>query len=525
MNRRAFFKSGAVAGLAAGLPSVPARADVPEHLFEGYDFGFRPTVSDRLDQGPFAVSGDRTVTYTTVSDDPVRNYGLGMVGYTWEENGPALAVRAGKETIEQGVDKLASLPFMDILYIRCDWRDIQTAPGKLNLNPVWKATMDAAKAHNLRVGFRIQLSSPNFQPKQVAIPDFLKAKVPMVKVGTSSGRYGALRNQDIDYMEPKYDHPEFQKAFREMNELLAAELDSNPLVEFMDLMMYGWWGEAHTLSMRGAFPDLLTAERTFTDMTRFQLDTWKRTPLAVNTQPDDSHVGNRAVQDMAVRAGCWLRSDSIIGDEPLQIEQLANRPPWCAVIMEDGGNRHHDITAPAQPPSGGGPFTPGAAERREKAALHCLDLKANYWALWTEADNLRRFYEKFPRSFDVLKRRMGYRIRPSWVWQRQRNGATELVVAITNDGVSGIPGVLRLNLEGADGKLKLGGGLDAGHPYGGGIRLAAFVLPKGTEDRKFTLRAEVETKMGVRHPVRFACAEPLNPDGSFTFDLASNRRG
>src|SRR5579862_7082856 len=72
-----------------------------------------------------------------------------------------------------------------------------------------------------------------------------------------------------------------------------------------------------------------------------QIDAWKRTPLAVNTQPDISKVGNRQVQDMAVRAGCWLRSDSLIMDEPIQIEELGHRPAWLATVIEDGGNRHY----------------------------------------------------------------------------------------------------------------------------------------------------------------------------------------
>ena len=165
MKRRSFVKAAALGGLAGELALRPARADVPDHIWDGYDFGGRPTVPDRLNQGPFGAGGDRTIHYTTPSDQPIKNYGLGLVGYTWEENGPALAVRAGKETLEQGVEKLASLPFMDVLYIRCDWRDVQKTPGRLDLNPVWKATLDAAKSHNLRVGFRVQLSSPNFQPQ------------------------------------------------------------------------------------------------------------------------------------------------------------------------------------------------------------------------------------------------------------------------------------------------------------------------------------------------------------------------
>jgi hypothetical protein len=34
-----------------------------------------------------------------------------------------------------------------------------------------------------------------------------------------------------------------------------------------------------------------------------------------------------------------LRSDSIIVEEPIQIEELANCPPWLATILEDGYNR------------------------------------------------------------------------------------------------------------------------------------------------------------------------------------------
>jgi hypothetical protein len=248
-------------------------------------------VADRLNQGPFGVEqggGESTIEYTTFSDQPVKNYGLGLVGYTWEENGPSLKARKGAETLAQHVEKLAALPFVDVLYIRCDWRDVQKAPGKLDLHPIWKLTLDAARAHDLRVDFRIQMSSPNIQPQNVSIPDFLKGKVPLIKVGRLRSRSGSSRNQNIEYVEPQYHHPEFQKAFRELNELLAAELDGNPRIEFMDLIMYGWWGEGHTMDLPRPFPDYLTAERTFVEMTRFQIETWKRTPLV---RP--AHAGSR----------------------------------------------------------------------------------------------------------------------------------------------------------------------------------------------------------------------------------------
>jgi len=315
-----------------------------------------------------------------------------------------------------------------------------------------------------------------------------------------------------DRVEPRYDHPEFQRAFRELNELLAASLDSNPLVEFMDLMMYGFWGEGHTSDYASPIPDYLTAECTFVEMTEQQLEAWKRVPLAVNMQPDISRAGNHAVQDLAVRGGSWLRSDSIILDEPVQIEALANRPPWLAVIMEDGYHRHYRTDRPEYSIDAAG------VSVIDRAMLHTLDLGANYWSLWTEAERLARYHEERPAAFEALRRRIGYRVRPSWIWQRKRYGTAELVIAFANDGVAGVPGTLRVFVETPDGKLRVGGGLDAGHPNAGRLRLASFVLPQGQDGKEVVLKAELETN-GVRRPVRWACAQPLNADGSMTVRL------
>jgi hypothetical protein len=510
IRRREFVKAGAaLAALAGGGPF--ATADVPVHLWAGYDFGPPPRVADRLNQGPFGVDQDEgwyTIETTTPSRKPVRNFGLGLVGYTWEENGPALAVRQNASTLEAEIERLASLPFVDVLYIRCDWRDVQSRPGRLDLHPVWRTTLEAARRHGLHVGFRVQLSSPELQPEKLAIPDFLSAKVPLVPIRRPKGESQPRR-------EPRYDHPEFQRAFRELVLLLAAELDTNPLAEFMDVMMYGFWGEGHTSDYTSPFPDHATAERTFVDMTRFQLETWKRVPLVVNTQPDISNVGNHEVQDLAVRGGAWLRSDSIILDEPVQIEALANRPPWLAVVMEDGYHRHYRTDVPR--------FATDAAGVNviEKTILHALDVGANYWSLWTEADNLARYHERHPEGLGALQQRIGYRVRPSWVWQRKRQGTAELVVAFVNDGVAGVPGVLRAFVESRDGTVRVGGGLDAGQPLGGRLRQASFLLPPGLEGQELLLRAELETN-GVRRGVRWACAQPLNDDGSLTIRLVRN---
>jgi hypothetical protein len=252
-------------------------------------------------------------------------------------------------------------------------------------------------------------------------------------------------------------------------------------------------------------------------MTERQLEAWKKTPLAVNTQPDISNVGNRSVIDMAVRAGAWLRSDSIIVEEPIQIEGLANRPPWLAAIMEDGYFRQYDVHKLKQEAAG--------VNELENYMLHVLDLRANYWALWTEADNLAQYNEKYPRGFERLKANMGYRLRPSWVWQRKRYGTSELIVCVSNRGVAGVPGVLWLQIESPDRKLQMRGALDAGHPYGGGLRQASFLLPSEYRG-KVELSAQLDIRPGVIKPVAWACEQPLNANGSITVELKTeNDRG
>lgn len=542
MRRRDFVKTGLGLTAAGTLATRRMWADVPDHLWEGYNFP-APPVTNRLDQGPFGISQDEgwfTIFVTDPSREHIRNFGTALVGYTWEENGPALTVQCGRETLEQAVEKMASLPFVDVLYIRCDWRDVQSGPGKLSLSPVWEATFDAAKRHKLRVAFRIQLSSPNLQPQKLSLPDFLREKVPVVNIGGRSREH----HSGFDFYEPRYDSPEFQRAFTELNDLLAERFDSNPQMEYMDLMMYGFWGEGHTNDIPAPFPDYVTAEKTFVRMTQLQIDAWKHTPLAVNMEPDISNVGNREVQDMAVRAGCWLRSDSLIMDEPIQIEGLGHRPPWLASIIEDGENRHYVLPEDAaeekeclsklpasklafvgndneNPPTDDYPHQIGGPIKvpyRETAGFHALDIATNYFGLWTEADNIRRYYEKYPESLRAMEQRLGYRVRPSLVWQRKRYGTMELIVGIANDGVAGVPGVLGVYAETADGKVKVGGNLDAGEPRAGQMRQASLILPKGLDGQQVTLRAELEVK-GERRPVRWACRQPTNADGSVTIRL------
>src|SRR5215467_3732457 len=103
MRRRDLLKSAAI------LPALP-HLNVAALATGNESIRFPQPPRERLNQGPFDIDQDQgwqTILFTTPSEKPLRNPGLGLVGYAWEESGPSLAARAGKETLEQHVEKIS----------------------------------------------------------------------------------------------------------------------------------------------------------------------------------------------------------------------------------------------------------------------------------------------------------------------------------------------------------------------------------------------------------------------------------
>jgi hypothetical protein len=521
MNRRHFLKRGGALAVAAGAGTTTSQAFVPAHNWGKYDFGSGPPVTDRLDQGPFpqyppdaVIPNDDVVMTTTPSEEVVPNYGKGLVTYITADMGTAEIKSAN---IPQAIEDLVQFPLGQKLYIRPTWREIQPRQGRLEFPDYIKLVFDQAKKNQKRVGFRIQMSAPDYF-NAPALPDFILDKVPLVKlVGHwkkgSMAREKWVHNPYAQY-QPRFDNPFFQQSFGELVALLAAEFNGSPLIEYMDAFMYGFWGEAHTWPYsNNPFPDYQTAERTWVNMLEVQLEHFTKTPLFANTQPDYSRVGNSEFLDRMVRSNNWIRSDTIFIENE-QIEALSNRPPWTAVAIEAG--------MPGRPPQ--------SVELHEGISAsddiiaHVMDVGANYWSLWNfhdiSAQNLMSWYRAFPTWFDRINRRIGYRVRPSFIWSYEDQGYLGVIVGFANDGIAGVPGVLRVSVVSPEGTVLKSGCLDPGYPLPGKIRQAQFVLPRGTQFDGLKLKAEIEVK-GVRHPVRWACHQKLNDDGTLT--LHNNR--
>jgi len=497
MQRRSFLKAGG-AILGAGLGADSLLAQIPTHNFDKYDFGSGPPVSDRLYQGPFSADvypSWNVVMALTPSRDIVPNYGMGMITYICDEVGPA---HKDGESLEQSIENLVKLPLGSKLYLRVNWKDVQTRAGRLDLCEHWKLTFDLARQYKKRVGFRVMLSNPDIPDSPV--PEFLRDKIPMVKLGDWQKR---------SRYEPRYDDPKFQAAWRELVDLLSDSYDGHPDVEYTDTFMYGFWGEGHTWPLEtNPFPDAVTAENTFVSMLQHQIERWKKTPLLTNTQPDFSKVGNAELLDRTVRSWNWLRTDTIFIENE-QIEELSNRPPWTGVSVEVGMS---DGSPKSLKLDDGVPYT-------DNVVQHVRDVGACYFSLWNwhriQADRILNYYHQFPEAIDEAGRHIGYRVRPSWIWTYEEGGYPGLIVGFVNDGIAGVPGVLRVSVVSEDGKINVGGCLDAGYPLPGKVRQAKLPLPKGTKWQGLRLKAEIEVK-GQRVPVRWACRQKLNDDGSLT---------
>jgi hypothetical protein len=155
----------------------------------------------------------------------------------------------------------------------------------------------------------------------------------------------------------------------------------------------------------------------------------------------------------------------------------------------------------------------------ENIIAHVEDVGANYWSLWhwhnISVKNILGYYEKYPEPIDRIARRVGYRVRPSWIWSFEKDGIPGLVLGLVNDGIACVPGTLRVTVSSDDGRVCASGCLDPGYPMTRGVRQAMLMLPRGTDWKGLKLKAELEVK-GIRYPVAWACHQKVNSDGSLT---------
>ena len=145
MKRRTFLKAASGSLL---LPQL-AFARIPAHNWNSCDFGTGPTAKDRLYQGPFPqyvpeafIPDSEVVMTTTASKEIVPNFGMGMTVYV---SGDYWPMRTGENSVDKYLEDLIKIPFVQNVYIRLNWCNIQSQPGKLEFPEAWNRLLRSPK--------------------------------------------------------------------------------------------------------------------------------------------------------------------------------------------------------------------------------------------------------------------------------------------------------------------------------------------------------------------------------------------
>ena len=131
------------------------------------------------------AAGIEVVMATTPSDQIVPNFGMGLVTYVTGDFG-GNTFRG--QDMEKAIEAFAQVPMGQKLYLRPTWQELQKRPGRLDPDAYWTTVFAVTKQYGKRVGFRVMMSAPDIA--EPALPDFVLAKVPMVRLRAGSGSAG-----------------------------------------------------------------------------------------------------------------------------------------------------------------------------------------------------------------------------------------------------------------------------------------------------------------------------------------------
>ena len=254
------------------------------------------------------------VAYFSPYRGHIHNPGMGIVsmaisdhmvtGYTPQERA-ANDLKKPFCLTRRMLEEVTALPYIDNLYIRVGWNDVQKEKGRLDVIPEFEMAVEAAQRAGISWGFRIMQASPS-NPREHLLPDFLADRVPMCPY-YDGAVYGPSPRKLPLYTE------EYLKYWREMLFLLGERYDGNPALEYADVSGFGLWGEGHhgcRATPDGPVVNLEPGSRERMEEVVERLidshrEAFPMTPMVLNLILSEYRAGERAI-----REGCWVRRDS-----------------------------------------------------------------------------------------------------------------------------------------------------------------------------------------------------------------------
>lgn len=456
------------------------------------------------------------ITWTAFFDaaeDYVPNPGMGFIGYAHSDHMCKGKFNRSEYNLpsREDLERLISNPYCNNVYLRVEWRDVQTEKGKLNFIPLWEETIELCRKYGKTWSFRIMSASNANRYEKAGLPPFLFDKVTLRPYPNDE-----IENETAYF--PVYDDI-YLNAWSEMIHLLGEKYDKDPNLEWADISGYGKWGEFHHWpcdhSIEG-YPDMDDPKADPIAIKRIideHVSAFPDTPAVSMGTPswdyETSSWKDKAKLYAFDRYKCWIRRDSFY-------------PVYSAW--------EYDITRQVQDYGGALIFEPGfypGTTRYEDAAIQTmhygqvfdrlLDLNPAYIALGFNPWQAFRTLEEYSDMVRRASLRIGYRIRPAVVRMStiEDNGRKRVSIGFKNDGVCNPSGTLIVTLKFNSGEV-VTRELPAGFPQPGRMEFFDFVLPdqfdKHTDDNYFTLSASLRM-WGKTRPVAWTVKQTRdNPD-------------
>lgn len=447
------------------------------------------------EQNRFAGTRSRQVAYFRPYKGHIHNPGMGIIsmaisdhmvtGYTKEDWDRADANQPFTLTKEL-LNEVTALSYIDNLYIRVGWNDVQKESGKLSLIPEFEMAVEAAHEAGISWGLRVMQCSPS-NPYEHTVPEFLADRLSMYSYRNGCS-YGPQPRKLPLYTD------DYLKYWEEMLLMLGEKYDADPALEYADLSGYGLWGEGHhgcqDPEQDGVTDLVLDTPKRTEEVIRRLAEAHKKafaqTPMVCNLVWSKY----QAVQQ-AIREGSWVRRDSYYNwFEAAEAEYGLMKRPDAAMIYETV-MPGVDMVYSEDPA-----FCHSYQELPERVCAY----GAAYGIVGFNPKDTLFADRMMPQLFDAYKNKLGYRIYPSIIWYvEHEDGSRSLALGMVNDGSANPPGTLRIYAQtgGQETSAEVNGGLLNGRMY-----LAELPLAK-TEDQMVTLRMELT--MGAKtHTVRFA---------------------
>jgi len=159
------------------------------------------------------------------------------------------------------------------------WDELNPEEGVYDWSSIDRM-LEACEKYGYTYGIRIlpyshlSGSHANYGKDHVFVPDWVFAK------GAKMDRATLYSDPSVELDIPKWDDPIFLQAAKDFADALAEHYDGDPRVEFIDISVFGNWGEWHTSTFNGNPMPSVEIQK---DMIKYYSDAFDKTWLCVTS--------------------------------------------------------------------------------------------------------------------------------------------------------------------------------------------------------------------------------------------------